>query len=77
MRVALAKEADRLNIPFQFNHVLAVRGGGLETMDLRDDFRDVLGVKYGVGWGSTRLYSVSAWRPNKSGTVTRECTFRS
>lgn len=28
-----------------------------------------------LGWGSTRLYSVSAWRPNKSGT--RECTFRS
>lgn len=46
-RAALAKEADRLNIPFQFNHVLVVRGGGLETMDLRDDFRDVLGVKYG------------------------------
>lgn len=47
MRAALAKEAHRLNIPFQFNHVLVVRGGGLETMDLRDDFRDVLGVKYG------------------------------
>jgi hypothetical protein len=47
MRAALAKEADRLNIPFQFNHVLVVRGGGLETIDLRDDFRDVLGVKYG------------------------------